>query len=70
MQTVTILWRYSGSPSASGEDFIDEADISAYANAAVDWSRANGVVSGNPDGSFNPRVISPGHRSLRSCISI
>lgn len=55
MQTVTILWRYSGSPSASGEDFTDEADISAYANAAVDWSRANGVVSGNPDGSFNPQ---------------
>lgn len=54
-QTVTILWRYSGSPSASGEDFTDEADISAYANAAVDWSRANGVVSGNPDGSFNPQ---------------
>lgn len=55
-QTVTILWRYAGSPGAeAGQDFTDEASISAYAAQAVDWSRANGVISGNPDGSFNPQ---------------
>ena len=55
-QTVTILWRYAGSPAPEvSQDFTDEASISAYAAQAVDWSRANGVVSGNPDGSFNPQ---------------
>lgn len=55
-QTVTILWRYAGSPApGASQDFTDEASISAYAAQAVDWSRANGVISGNPDGSFNPQ---------------
>lgn len=55
-QTVTILWRYAGSPAPeASQDFTDEASISAYAAQAVDWSRANGVISGNPDGSFNPK---------------
>ena len=55
-QTVTILWRYAGSPAPEvSQDFTDETSISAYAAQAVDWSRANGVVSGNPDGSFNPQ---------------
>ena len=55
-QAVTILWRYAGSPApGTSRDFTDEASISAYAAQAVDWSRANGVISGNPDGSFNPQ---------------
>lgn len=55
-QTVTILWRYADSPDAeAGQDFTDETSISAYAAQAVDWSRTNGVISGNPDGSFNPQ---------------
>ncbi len=55
-QTVTILWRYAGSPvSEAGQDFADEASISAYAAQAVDWSRANGVISGYEDGRFDPQ---------------
>ena len=55
-QTVTILWRYAGSPAPrTSQDFTDEASISSYAAQAVDWSRANGIISGNPDGSFNPK---------------
>ena len=55
-QTVTILWRYAGSPaSGASQDFTDESSISAYASQAVDWSRTNGIVNGNPDGSFNPK---------------
>ncbi|NBI68339.1 hypothetical protein D1646_16345 [Pseudoflavonifractor sp. 60] len=55
-QIVTILWRYSGSPAAEqGQDFTDESAISSYASQAVDWSRANGIVSGYTDGRFDPQ---------------
>lgn len=55
-QAVTILWRRSGSPTPeASQDFTDEGAISPYAAQAVDWSRANGIISGNPDGSFNPQ---------------
>lgn len=48
-----ILWRYEGSPEA--EDFADEGDIAAYAAPAVDWARANGVISGMEGNRFSPR---------------
>lgn len=55
-QIVTILWRYKGSPAAErGQDFADEADISGFAAQAVDWSRANGVVSGKGGNRFDPQ---------------
>ena len=52
---VTVLWRDMGSPVVAGEDFADEAEISAYAVQAVDWSRANGIVSGKPGNRFDPK---------------
>ena len=55
-QIATILWRYAGSPSAdAGQDFADESEIASYATAAVDWARANGVVSGVDGNRFLPR---------------
>ena len=43
-QIVAVLWRYSGCPEAgAGEDFVDEADISAYAEAAM-VTRAQAAV--------------------------
>ena len=54
-QIVAILWRYSGSPTASGEDFADEASISSYAQTAVDWARANNIVSGIGGNRFDPQ---------------
>ena len=54
-QIAAILWRYAGSPSAeAGQDFADESSIPAYASAAVDWARANGVVNGTTDNRFDP----------------
>lgn len=56
-QIATILWRYAGSPSASaGQDFTDETAISAYASAAVDWARANGIVNGMEGNRFAPQL--------------
>ena len=54
-QIATILWRYAGSPSAeAGQDFADESSIPAFASAAVDWARANGVVNGTTGNRFDP----------------
>ena len=55
-QIATILWRYAGSPQAADSaDFADEADIPAYAAAAVDWARANGIVNGKDGNRFDPQ---------------
>jgi hypothetical protein len=55
-QFATILWRYAGRPAAeSGTDFADEDSISSYAATAVDWARANGIVSGKSGNIFDPK---------------
>ena len=55
-QIATILWRGAGSPAAtSGTDFADKSAISGYASAAVDWARANGIVSGKGNNRFDPQ---------------
>ena len=54
-QIATILWRYAGTPTAdSGSDFADEADIPTYAATAVDWARANEILSGKDNNRFDP----------------
>lgn len=54
-QIVTILWRCEGSPAAAAPDFADESSISTYAGSAVDWARANSIVSGVGNNRFNPK---------------
>ena len=55
-QIAAILWRYADSPDAeAGRDFADERSIPAYASAAVDWARANGIVSGVGGNRFDPQ---------------
>lgn len=53
-QVVTILWRWAGSPTASGEDYADESTVAAYAQTAVDWSQSNSILAGREDGRFAP----------------
>jgi hypothetical protein len=50
---VTILWRQAGSPKSGGSDFTDVPKNKYYTDA-VDWASANGIVSGNGDGTFAP----------------
>ncbi len=50
-----ILWRYEGRPAASAQDFADESSIANYASTAVDWARANGIISGKGNNRFDPR---------------
>lgn len=44
-QSVTILWRMSGSPSADAADFPD-VDYGEYYGDAIEWARSVGVVQG------------------------
>lgn len=53
-QVAAILWRWTGSPDASAQDYTDEALISNYAQTAVDWSRTNSIIAGRSDGRFDP----------------
>lgn len=55
-QLAAMLWRYAGSPAASGEpDFADGDETGAYAREAVAWAAETGVISGYGDGRLNPR---------------
>ena len=50
---VTVLWRYHGSPSSSGNKFSDVPSGSYYYNA-VGWANKEGLVSGVSDTQFAP----------------
>ena len=52
-QTVTFLYRASGSPAASGNSFADVASGAYYANA-VAWAVREGVTSGTGNNAFSP----------------
>ena len=55
-QLVTMLYRYAGSPAADGrlDGFADAASVSSYAEKAMQWAVANGIVNGS-DGKLNPQ---------------
>ena len=55
-QLAVMLWRYAGSPTASGSlsAFGDAGDVSSYAQQAMSWAVANGIIKGS-DGQLNPR---------------
>ena len=52
-QTVTFLWRYSGSPEASGSSFTD-VEANAYYATAVAWAAREGITSGTSATTFSP----------------
>jgi hypothetical protein len=60
-QAVMFLYKYAQMKGDSKDysgvalTFGDTAAISAWAVPAVQWSKANGVVSGYPDGTFGPQ---------------
>lgn len=56
-QLVVMLWRYYGSPTASGSlaGFTDAGQVSGYAQEAMAWAVENGIVSGFGDGRIGPQ---------------
>ncbi len=55
-QLAVILWRYAGSPEASGdlEDFTDGASASEWAVPALRWATEKGILSGKVNGVLDP----------------
>ena len=51
-----MLYRYAGSPAASGSltGFADASSVSSYAVNAMQWAVANGIVNGS-NGKLNPQ---------------
>ncbi len=55
-QLAVMLWRYSGSPAASGElNFDDVDEISGHALEALRWAVENGILNGYGDGRLGPQ---------------
>ncbi len=55
-QFAVMLWKYAGSPQASGQvlAFKDADQISSYAQEALRWAVENGIISGYADGQLVP----------------
>lgn len=57
-QAVTILWRYAGNPeSGMALDVSDAVSVSTWAQAAVRWADANGILEGMTENRrFEPKT--------------
>lgn len=56
-QLAVMLWRYAGSPAATGRElrFTDADKAGGYALEALRWAAENGIVSGRGDGILDPK---------------
>ncbi len=56
-QLAVMLWRYSGSPAATGKElhFNDTDEISGFALEALRWAVENGILNGYGDGRLGPQ---------------
>lgn len=55
-EIVTMVYRYSGSPTVSGvPNFTDAASVGAWARDAIIWATSVGVVNGYTDAPTRPR---------------
>ncbi len=56
-QTVTFLWRASGSPKATGSNPFTDVKSDAYYYDAVLWAVEKGITKGKSDTTFAPNEI-------------
>lgn len=56
-QLATMLYRYAGSPAATGslDSFADAAQVSAYAVDALRWAIEKGIITGKTGGVIDPK---------------
>ena len=56
-QLASMLYRYAGAPAAAGDlsAFSDAASVSEYAQTAMQWAVANGILSGKGNGVLDPK---------------
>ena len=57
-QLVTMLWRYAGSPTYTADlsGYVDTADISSWAEQAMCWAVATGVIEGDENSALTPQA--------------
>ena len=57
-QLVTMLWRYAGSPTYTADlsGYVDTADISSWAEQAMCWAVATGVIEGDENAALTPKA--------------
>lgn len=58
-QLAVMLWRYSGSPSATKKElnFSDADEASGYALNALCWTVENGIINGYGNGRLGPKEL-------------
>ena len=58
-QLAVMLWRYAGSPAATGKElhFSDAGKISGYALEALRWAVEKGVMGGTGGGVLDPQGL-------------
>ncbi len=56
-QLAAMLWRYAGSPGSDGalSAFVDWADTSSWAQQAMSWAVARGLITGVDSDSLSPK---------------
>ena len=57
-QLITMLWRYAGSPTYTADlsGYVDTADISSWAQQAMCWAVATGVIEGDENSALTPKA--------------
>ncbi|MDO5806745.1 MAG: S-layer homology domain-containing protein [Eubacteriales bacterium] len=70
-QLVVMLYRYSGSPAVSDalhkKHYADAKQVSDWAQPAMNWAIANGVITGIPSG--HKVLLSPHTNSTREQVA-
>ena len=56
-QLAVMLYRYAGSPAAEGSltGFADAASVSAWAQDAMEWAVAEGILTGKNGSALDPQ---------------
>jgi streptogramin lyase len=54
-QIVNMLWHAAGEPGGSPPHGFPDVPPNAFYDDALDWAKAQGIVSGFPDGTYHPR---------------
>ena len=54
-QAALMLWRFAGWPQTKPAYFADSYKINWWSKLGVDWAAQTGIVTGKPDGLFDPQ---------------
>lgn len=63
-----MLYRYAGKPASTGtlDSFTDASNVAPYAQEAVKWAVANGIITGNG----NATTLDPKGTASRAQVAV